>query len=104
MNRVGAFTASSIRLWFLFIVVAGFYTDPAMARTDAIWIAPAQAERKGPGGPGQAHQNYEGHGEDSKQQSGRPLKTGKAEVSGRSGRPTGSGSHGGHGGHGVGVD
>ncbi len=103
MNRVGAFTPSGIGLWFLFTVVAGFCPDPAMARTDAIWIAPTQAERRGPGGPGQAHQTHEGHGEDSKQQSGRPPKTRQAESSGRSDRPTGSGSHGGHGGHGAGA-
>lgn len=71
----------------------------AAAKTDAIWIAPAQAERRGSGGPGQVHQIHEGHGEDSKQQSGRPSQTRQAESSGRSGRPSGSGSHGGHGGH-----
>jgi hypothetical protein len=78
-----------------------------MAKTDAIWIAPAKAERKASVRPDQAH-HPEGHGESSTQQSGRPAQTGQsgrpgssttAKKSGRPGRPSSSGSgHAGHGG------
>jgi hypothetical protein len=85
-------------------LLACFWPHSANATTGAIWIAPAKAERKTSGQPGQAL-HPEGHGESATKQSERPAQTGQsgrpgqAKQSGRPGRPSGSGGeHAGHGG------
>ena len=107
MQRIRAYTAGSFITCLSLVLLLGLCPELSMAKTDTIWIAPAKAERKPSGQPGQSH-HPEGHGESSAQQSGRPAQTGQAgrpgrpeqaKQSGRPGRPSGAGGeHAGHGG------
>jgi hypothetical protein len=89
------------------MLLLGFCPELTMAKSDAIWLAPAKAERK-PSGPAVQSHHPEGHGESSVKQSGHPAQTsqpgrpGKSEQAKQSGRPCGrpGGSGGAHAGHG----
>ena len=96
MRKIRVYCTGLFATILSFVLLAGFSPGLLMAKTDAIWIAPAKAERKVSGRPGQS-QHPAGHGEESAPQSGRPAQT---KQSGRpGGRPSGSGGeHAGHGG------
>ncbi len=97
MYRIRAYTAGSFVTCLSLFLLLGLCPDLSMAKTDAIWIAPAKVERKQSGQPSGQSQHPEGHGESSAQQSEQPVQAKK-----QSGRPGGnpSGSGGGHAGHG----
>lgn len=100
MYRIRAYTAGSFVTCLSLFLLLGLCPDLSMAKTDAIWIAPAKAEKKPAGqlsGQSGQSQHPEGHGESSAQQSEQPVQAKK-----QSGRPGGSssGSGGGHAGHG----
>jgi len=108
MNMKGAYGRGFFAASLSLILLVGFSPEPGIAKTDAIWLAPAKAAGKPSGQPGQAHHPAE-HGESSVKQSGRPAQTSQAvqsgrpeqaKQSGRPGRPGGSG--GAHAGHGSG--
>ena len=104
MHRIRAYIAGSFVTCLSLFLLLGLCPDLSMAKTDAIWIAPAKVERK-PSGQSSQSQHPEGHGESLTQQSGRPAGANQAgrpvqaKQSGRPGRPSGSGGeHAGHGG------
>jgi len=92
---------------FSLVLLLGLSPDLSMARTEAIWIAPAKGAGKPSDQSGQSHHSA-GHGESSVKQSSRQTQTSQAGGSGRyeqdsqSGKPGGrpGGSRGAHAGHG----
>ncbi len=103
MHKIRVMTVGRVAISLALFLLLGLCPDLSMAQTDAIWIAPAKAERKAPGQAGLPH-HAEGHAEGATQQSvqteqtGRPGPPAQAKQSGRPGRPGGSGGeHAGHG-------
>jgi hypothetical protein len=107
MKMKGAYSRGLLVTCLSLFLLLGFCPDSAMAKTEAIWIAPAKGAGRPSGQPGQPH-HPAGHGESSVEKSERPAQTSQAVQPGRpeqakqSGRPGGrpGGSGGEHAGHG----
>ena len=107
MKMKGAYSRGLLVTCLSLVLLLGFCPDSAMAKTEAIWIAPAKGAGRPSGQPGQPH-HPAGHGESSVEKSERPAQTSQAVQPGRpeqakqSGRPGGrpGGSGGEHAGHG----
>lgn len=100
MPGIRTYIAGGFATCISLVLLLGLSPDLSMAKTEAIWIAPAKAERKPSGKPGQS-EHPAGHAESSTQteQDGRPGLPAQMKQSGRpGGRPSGSqGEHAGHG-------